>query len=317
MENKLLIISTGGTIVSVDHGNGAEPDGKAAESLLGKMAEYLKNEGISCECKSIFGAAGRDSSDISPAEWHLLSERINEAKSRGIKKILIIHGTDTMAYSAAWLSLTTEGAAVALTGSQLTPGEEGFDGDENLIGAAKALQDMESGVIIHFAGENFGGAYVHKENASELRAYTSTGKGAPPAPLPLPPMPEDWRRTASGIELVYIHPAIMPRFPADAKILILAAFGAGNMPQRIQAALSDAYPGRKPVVIAASSCAAGEKNPSRYGGVGAAGLAKKNFTLFNQGSYSLEFLIALSYLALLTGGGEPEKILALYLEKFQ
>ena len=63
-------------------------------------------------------------------------------------------------------------------------------------------------------------------------------------------------------------------------------------------------------------CAKGEKNPSRYGGVGMAELAGRNFTVFGQGSYSLEFLITLSYLALLSGGEHPEELLGRCLEKF-
>ena len=90
------------------------------------------------------------------------------------------------------------------------------------------------------------------------------------------------------------------------------------MAQRLHGELEETYCGaERPVIIAASSCAKGEKNPSRYGGVGMAALAERNFTVFGQGSYSLEFLITLSYLALLSGSGAPEKILGRCLEKFK
>ena len=89
------------------------------------------------------------------------------------------------------------------------------------------------------------------------------------------------------------------------------------MAQRLHDELEAAYEGaERPVIIAASSCAKGEKNPSRYGGVGMAELAGRNFTVFGQGSYSLEFLITLSYLALLSGGEHPEELLGRCLEKF-
>ena len=100
--------------------------------------------------------------------------------------------------------------------------------------------------------------------------------------------------------------------------MILEGYGRGNMPGRIHSMLCGAFGGEaeKPVIIAASSCALGEKSASSYGGVGIAGLAEKNFTVFDQGSYSLEFLIALSYLSLSAEGERPEDILSLYLQKY-
>lgn len=316
----VLIISTGGTIVSLDHGSGAVPDAEAALGVLRKAGEFLREKGYSYSVDLIFGDAGCDSSDISPAEWMRLTEKINEAVSRGVTKILVIHGTDTMAYTAAWLSLTADpAAAVVLTGSQRTPEAPDFDGEANLCGAASLLCETDCGVYIHFDGANYEGPFVHKEDAEALAAYTSTGRGAAPRNYGRRismPKDGDWRRAAGEMELVVLHPAALPRFEPR-KILILAGYGAGNMPQRLHRLMAEVFPddGRRPLVIAASSCARGRKNPSFYGGVGIAELAKNKFTVFSQGSYSLEFLIALSYLSLLISPESPENILHLYLEK--
>ncbi len=316
-----LIISTGGTIVSVDHGGGAMPDSEAALGILRKAGKFFQENGYSCGVDLIFGEAGCDSSDISPAEWLRLTKKINEAAARGVKKVLVIHGTDTMAYTAAWLSLTADpGTAVALTGSQRTPEAPDFDGEANLCGAARLLCARESGVFIHFDGKDYRGPFVHKEDAEALSAYVSTGDGTLPMNelcRTLAPEEADWRRAAENMELVVLHPAALPHF-AFRRILIIAGYGAGNMPQRLRRQLAEAFPDerRRPAVIAASSCARGKKNPAFYGGVGIAELAKENFSVFNQGSYSLEFLIALSYLSLLVSPEEPENILQLYLEKF-
>ncbi len=316
-----LIISTGGTIVSVDHGGGAAPDPEAALGILQKAEKLLQEKGYSCGVDLVFGEAGCDSSDISPAEWLLLTKRINEAAARGVKKVLVIHGTDTMAYTAAWLSLTADpGTAVVLTGSQRTPEAPDFDGEANLCGAARLLCAREGGVFIHFDGNDYLGPFVHKEDAESLSAYVSTGDGTLPLNelcRTLAPKEADWRRAAENMELVVLHPAALPHF-VFRRILIIAGYGAGNMPQRLRRQLAQAFPDerRRPAVIAASSCARGKKNPAFYGGVGIAELAKENFSVFNQGSYSLEFLIALSYLSLLASPEEPEDILQLYLEKF-
>lgn len=313
---KVMIISTGGTIVSVDKGNGAVPDAEAAKSVVAPALDYLRGRGAECEAVEAFGPSGVDSSDISPREWLALSGIVARGREEGVKKFLVVHGTDTMAFSAAWLSLTVSDAAVVLTGSQRTPGEEGFDGADNLLGAAKLLLDTDGGVFIYFAGASFPGAYVHKEDSSALCAYVRTGSGPSPK-FALPARTADWREAARKLAVVYLHPAYSGGFPRNAKILVLCGYGSGNMAQRLHGELESAYDGaERPVVIAASSCAKGEKNPSRYGGVGMAALAAKKFTVFGQGSYSLEFLITLSYLALLSCADAPEDMLGRCLEKF-
>ena len=143
-----------------------------------------------------------------------------------------------------------------------------------------------------------------------------TGGGASPC-FGLPARIAEAREAARKLAVVYLHPAYSGGFPRGARILVLCGYGSGNMAQRLHDELEAAYEGaERPVIIAASSCAKGEKNPSRYGGVGMAELAGRNFTVFGQGSYSLEFLITLSYLALLSGGEHPEELLGRCLEKF-
>ena len=61
-----MIISTGGTIVSVDKGDGAVPDADAAKSVVAPALDYLRGRGVVCELVAAFGDAGVDSSDISP-----------------------------------------------------------------------------------------------------------------------------------------------------------------------------------------------------------------------------------------------------------
>ncbi|MEG2184530.1 MAG: asparaginase domain-containing protein [Cloacibacillus sp.] len=318
-EGEVLVISTGGTIVSVDHGFGAEPDAAAAHAVLGSAAACFAARGLRCCTDFIFGEAGRDSSDIGPKEWAAISAKINDAAAHGVKKILVIHGTDTMAFTAAWLALAAPGAAVVLTGSQRTPEASDFDGDSNLRGAAELLCSIDEGVFIHFAGKNFRAPYVHKENSSELDAYTQScgARALPEAPRSLLDAAAKVGSVPSEeLLLLHVYPGVAPRFDGASKIVLLEGYGAGNMPQRLHEAFAAAYAAQKPVVIAASSCVHGAKAPGLYAGVGIAGLAAKNFTVFSQGSYSLEFLIALSYLALAAEPSAPEKVLELYLEKF-
>lgn len=312
-----MIISTGGTIASCDAGRGAAPDAEKAASAAAVAVGYFNGRGIACETEAAFGSAGLDSSDFSPGEWFTLTRMIKDAKKRGFHKFMIIHGTDTMAYTAAWLSITVQCVSVVLTGSQRTPDEAGFDGTANILGAAGLLCEMEYGVNIYFAGSVFAGAFVHKENSEALDAYVRTGAGCIEALDSIPAFLEDWRKVSKWLKLICIHPAVAAEFPSGARLLVIEGYGAGNMPERLHREVEQAYRGTaKPVIIAASSCSLGRKSPSRYGGVGIAGLAGKGFAVFGQGSYSLEFIIALSYLALSADPENPGNTLALYLEKY-
>ena len=318
---KALVITTGGTIVSADKGEGAVPDKKNTDNVLLAASRFLNNEGFACDIVNAFGDNGIDSSDMSPAEWLALTRIINEASLGGIKKFLIIHGTDTMAYSAAWLSLTAApDVTVVITGSQHIQGDADFDGITNLCGAARTLREKESGVFIYFCGRTIEGAYAHKSNCEALDAFVPTaeeGQRVEPTLFDPATLSPDWEKTAAKLDPVFLTPASVPDFK-PCKILILVGFGSGNMAQRIHEKIERDFSdiGEKPVIIAASSCEKGKKNPAFYGGVGISELSKKKFSVFGEGEYSLEFIIALSYLSLMLAPDAPEQLLERYLDKF-
>ncbi|MDE7237498.1 MAG: asparaginase, partial [Paramuribaculum sp.] len=79
-----------------------------------------------------------DSSDMNPARWREIAELI-AARYSGYDGFVVLHGTDTMAYTASALSFMLEGLRkpVIITGSQLPIGEVRTDGEENLITAVQ------------------------------------------------------------------------------------------------------------------------------------------------------------------------------------
>lgn len=319
MMKKALIIPTGGTIVSVDRGSGAAPDAEAAGDIISAAEKSFAELGFECAVDMIFGPAGCDSSDMSPERWLALSQRIDRAAGEGIDKVLILHGTDTMAYTAAWLSLTEARASVVLTGSQRTPEAEDFDGTDNVRGAAGLLARQDRGVSIYFCGKVFPGPFAHKADAESLDAYTLTSDKRPAPALGAFAGGQraiDIAEASKRVSLIHVYPGIRPVFDENASVLIIEGYGAGNMPQCLHERTSAFYSGKKPAVIAASSCEKGLKKPGFYGGVGIAGLAEKGFAVFGQGEYSIEFLTALSCLAVYTEPDAPEKILKKYLERF-
>ena len=129
--NKVLLIYTGGTI-----GMGQNPRTGALEPLnfshlLKKIPEYKQ---LSADVDTVQFDPPLDSSDMSPAYWVRMVDVVSE-NYNSYDGFVILHGTDTMAYTASALSFLLENLKkpVVLTGSQLPIGQLRTDGKENLI----------------------------------------------------------------------------------------------------------------------------------------------------------------------------------------
>ena len=131
MSDKVLIIYTGGTI-----GMGINPITGALEPLdfnhlVESMPEFKQ---LQTGVEVYQFTTPIDSSDMSPRLWAQLVRIISERYDR-YDGFVILHGTDTMAYTASALSFMMENLTkpVILTGSQLPIGQLRTDGKENLI----------------------------------------------------------------------------------------------------------------------------------------------------------------------------------------
>ncbi|SEM61159.1 L-asparaginase [Pseudomonas sp. ok272] len=151
----VMVLYTGGTI-----GMQASPNGLAPSAgFEARMREYLHSQ------PDLVVPAWRfremspliDSANMTPAYWQRLREAVVEAvEVNGCDSVLILHGTDTLAYSAAAMSFQLLGlpARVVLTGSMLPAGVADSDAWENLGGALLALgQGLAPGVHLYFHGE--------------------------------------------------------------------------------------------------------------------------------------------------------------------
>ncbi len=198
-----------------------------------------------------------DSSDVDPMIWVQLADLIkdNYGKYDGF---VILHGTDTMAYSASALSFMLEGLGkpVIFTGSQLPIGVPRTDGRENLISSVEiAAAKRPDGsaqvpeVCIFFGGKLMRGNRATKINAESFQAFTSPN---------MPPLAEAGinirytesliRRPESGAELsvnnkldtrvsiLKIHPGITPQvvknimLGPETRAVIIETYGSGNAP---------------------------------------------------------------------------------------
>jgi len=176
-ERKILIIYTGGTIGMV-----IDPETNSLvpfdfENVSNHVPELRK---FDFQIKSISFEPLVDSSDMNPDIWIQLVTMIEENYSE-FDGFVVLHGTDTMAYTASALSFMLHNLQkpVILTGSQLPLGTIRTDGKENLItaleiaAAQKNRQALVPEVCIYFKDKLFRGNRTTKYNAEHFHAFRS------------------------------------------------------------------------------------------------------------------------------------------------
>ena len=198
-----------------------------------------------------------DSSNVTPALWIELARLIRDSYA-SFDGFVVLHGTDTMAYSASALSFMIENLdkPVVFTGSQIPIGVLRTDGRENLITAIEIAAAKEGGravvpeVCIYFQNKLFRANRTTKHSAELLNAFRSDNYPAladvgvnihynepfirrakeDSAPLRIATALE------TGIEIVKIFPGMRPetlgamlRIPG-VRGVVLETYGAGNAP---------------------------------------------------------------------------------------
>jgi L-asparaginase len=140
----ILIIYTGGTIGMVH-----DPDtGSLIPIDFHHISDHVPElKKFGCKLHSISFDPVKDSSNIDPGIWVKMAEIIEHGYD-DFDGFVILHGTDTMAYSASALSFMLENLSkpVIFTGSQLPIGLLRTDGKENLITAIEIASAYENGV---------------------------------------------------------------------------------------------------------------------------------------------------------------------------
>jgi len=232
-----------------------------------------------------------DSSNITPEFWVRLVEMVRDNYSR-YDGFVILHGTDTMSYTASALSFMIQNLdkPIVLTGSQLPIGVLRTDGKENLISAIEIAAACKNGqplvpeVSIFFENRLFRGNRTTKHNADHFNAFRSDN---------YPPLAE------AGISIKYNHAyinyptgnrvlktftsldtnlAILKLFPGmtpavldgilsirGLKALIIETFGSGNAPttpwflSKIEQAVNSGL-----LVLNVTQCHAGSVDMEKY-----------------------------------------------------
>lgn len=172
-DKKILILYTGGTIGMIKTKNGYAPQKEFFHNLLKNMPELQSDEMPRWDIVDVEPII--DSSNMTVTEWNRIAKIISD-NYYSYDGFVILHGTDTMAYTASALSFMLENCnkAVVVTGSQIPLCEFRNDARDNLITSIMiAAEGVVHEVTLYFGGKLFRGNRTMKFSADELIAFRS------------------------------------------------------------------------------------------------------------------------------------------------
>lgn len=279
---KILIIYTGGTI-GMQH----DKEGALVPFDFGKVNELVP-ELNHLGCKLTHHAFSKliDSSNATPEFWVELAKVIEKNYSK-FDGFVILHGTDTMAYSASALSFMLENLSkpVIFTGSQLPLGAIRTDAKRNLISAVEiaAGKVLVPEVCIYFSHRLFRGNRSEKFNSAMFEAFQSPNC----PPLAVVGVNVDYNhdiiakpskkklivhtQLETGIGLFRLFPGISDVWlqnivnTPSLKAVVMATYGSGNAPTdpAFIKTLSKAIK-RGLIVVNVSQCSGGSVVQGKY-----------------------------------------------------
>jgi len=285
--SKILIIYTGGTIGMVESEDQQTLVPFDLKHILEKVPEMNK---LGATLDSMSFEHPIDSSDMMPEHWTMIANQV-QANYEDYDGFVILHGSDTLAYTASALSFMFEGLQkpVIITGSQLPIGMIRTDARENLITAVEfAIQKIKDEPVIQevavcFEDQLFRGNRTKKFSTEAFDAFIS------------PNYPE---LALAGVNLNFNHQelfrsekaafhltdgfdrrvAVLTFFPGITEQLVttvlsnielrgiaLMTFGSGNLPQHdwLLKAIGEAVE-RGVVMVNVTQCAKGNVEQGKY-----------------------------------------------------
>lgn len=166
---RILLIATGGTIASGDTGMGMSPVLRPEDVL-----HHLPSVRNLChvECMSLYDL---DSTNIGPEHWLGMARAVEEHYEQ-FDGFILLHGTDTMAYTAAALSYLIQNVdkPIVITGAQKPIDKEVTDAKRNLYDSfLYAASEGAFGVSIVFDGHVIAGTRARKTRSKSFNAFSS------------------------------------------------------------------------------------------------------------------------------------------------
>lgn len=287
---RILIIYTGGTIGMIENPYSHALQPFDFDHLLDNVPKVKM---LDFDIDHVAFTPPIDSSNMTPRHWAEIARHISD-NYNDYDGFVVLHGTDTMAFTASALSFMLENLRkpVIITGSQLPIGEVRTDGEENLITALQIAAERVPGtsepmvqeVAILFENHLLRGNRSTKVSAAGFNAFASNNY----PDLARIGLTIDYNREAlyrtpaarplavhydmeTAVMILSLHPGLTPDVLRHQlaipglKGVVMRTFGAGNSPtepwfiELIREALE-----RGLVIVNVTQCAAGAVNPDLY-----------------------------------------------------
>jgi len=248
---RILIAYTGGTIGMKQTADGYAPEPGHLQALMAEIPAFQSDDVPAYDVHAFDPL--RDSANMTPSDWGTLADVVRD-RYADYDGFLVVHGTDTMAFTASALSFMLQplGKPVVLTGSQIPLAESRTDAQGNLLTALQlmgAYAERLPGVYLYFHDRLFRGNRTTKVNADAFDAFDSpnfppiatVGIHADvtwplvPDPLETDVAPSVTRlgtatvaafRLFPGLKATYLQTVLAP--PVQG--VVLEGFGSGNAP---------------------------------------------------------------------------------------
>jgi len=246
-KKKVYIAYTGGTIGMKPSAKGFVPEPGYFSEQIAKLPEFSSSEMpeiVTHEYKNLI-----DSSDITPEDWYCISQDI-ASKIDDFDGFVVLHGTDTMAYTASALSFMLEDLSkpVIVTGSQIPWSQMRTDAKENLITSLILAANYDIPEVgLYFHNRLYRGNRARKVDASGFHAFQSpnfpaivdVGSNIKVRQKLLLKDPEKTLKIQKIAPPKVIILALFPGFPSEMlasilstsiKGIVLMTYGMGNAP---------------------------------------------------------------------------------------
>lgn len=264
---RLLVLYTGGTIGMQMSADGLAPASGFEARMRTQQASENASELPQWSFRELLPLI--DSANMNPGHWLALRDEIVTAvEAHGHDAVLVLHGTDTLAYSAAALSFLLLGldVPVVLTGAMQPAGVAGGDAWPNLFGAMRALhRGVAPGVHLYFDGQLLHGARCSKLRSDAFDAFQVLPRQRQAEHVGISAL-IDYRQARERVNLAVLplHPALHAShlsalIDGGVKGVLLECYGSGTGPAgdaELMAVLRDAH-ARGVVLAAISQCPQG------------------------------------------------------------
>lgn len=282
-KKRIYIAYTGGTIGMKSSAQGYVPAKGFLTESIEAMPDFFRDEMPTFDIHEYHPLI--DSSNMTPADWQLIADDIKQHYLE-YDGFVVLHGTDTMAYTSSALSFMFENLAkpVIVTGSQIPLTQLRSDGQENILNALYVAANYPIAEVgLFFNNKLYRGNRCIKAYADGFDAFASpnmaelleTGininvvAGKVSSQSTFQPL-ELTNMTPQPIGVVHLYPGISHELIANVikqpvKALVIRSYGVGNAPQdkQLLSLLKQAFDNGI-VVVNCSQCIKGKVNMGGY-----------------------------------------------------